>query len=145
MITIKEILENIDESNMVRGRDVPLYELFASEFGINDLYYVPDSLRISYCYYYSWVCTDTEVGMRIWYLDDTPVCISVKRFRKSSEIFYWISERRFNETQKYAKTLIDDPDLSPCFAEDHVIAEVYEGLESIDYKKHERINVITSS
>ena len=74
-------------------------KLCEREFEIYEFEQPKENERLTYCYYHRWICTDTEVGIRVWYLDDEPVCISWQPYRKSNETFGWISKDKFNEVR----------------------------------------------
>lgn len=58
------------------------------------------------CYWVSkWYCTDTSVGMKVYFLKDEPVCASMQTARKNDENFYWISDDTFNKTRDYLLSL----------------------------------------
>ena len=65
MTNIKEILKTIDVSKMETDY-VDFYEMCETEFQIYEYFHQPkDNVRLTYCYYHRWVCTDTEVGIRV--------------------------------------------------------------------------------
>lgn len=51
-----------------------------------------DNFRLSKKWFESWTCTDTEVGIAVYFLDDELVCISWKPYRKAYEEFWFVSE-----------------------------------------------------
>lgn len=140
MITIYEIISTIDTSKMER-QGVSFYEMCESEFEIYEWLEQPqDNERLTYCYYHRWICTDTEVGIRVWYLDDEPVCISWQPYRKSNETFGWISKEKFNEVRSYAFSLKED-NIDVQIIEDETINNVVEKFNAIDNKKFEERNI----
>jgi hypothetical protein len=140
MTNINDIIKTIDTSKMER-RGASFYEMCESEFEIYEWLEQPkDNERLTYCYYHRWICTDTEVGIRVWYLDNEPVCISWQPYRKSNETFGWISKEKFNEVRNYALSLKDD-NLDVDIVDDETINNVVEKFNSIDYKKFEERNV----
>ena len=140
MTNINKIIKTIDTSKMER-QDVPFYEVCEREFEIYEWVEQPkDNERLTYCYYHKWICTDTEVGIRVWYFDNEPVCISWRPYRKSNETFGWISKEKFNEVRNYALSLKDD-NFDVYIVDDETINNVVEKFNSIDYKKFEERNV----
>ena len=101
-MTLQEIIDNIDKSN--KDSYVNLEEI-AREFNIHE-YVDGDDSRISSYYYAKWLCTDSWVGGRVYFLDDKPICVSWQSGRKSYEDFEWISQEAFNITHQYILTLI---------------------------------------
>lgn len=143
MTSIKKILETIDLSKMVT-KDVDLSSMCDSEFGIYQWLEQPkDNERLTYCYYHSWICTDTWVGIRVWYFDGKPVCISHKPFRKSHEAFGWLSKYDFDTVRSYAFSLVgDEYPLRLSIMDDETISTIVRDFSAIDYKKFESLNVI---
>ena len=140
MININEIIKTIDTLKMER-QGVSFYEMCESEFEIYEYLEQPkDNERLTYCYYHRWICTDTEVGIRVWYFDNEPVCISWQPYRKSDESFGWISKDKFNQVRNYALSLKDDS-LDVDIVDDETINNVVEKFNSIEYKKFEERNV----
>ena len=140
MTNINEIIKTIDTSKMER-QVVSFYEMCESEFEIYEYLEQPkDNERLTYCYYHRWICTDTEVGIRVWYFDNEPVCISWQPYRKSDESFGWISKDKFNQVRNYALSLKDDS-LDVDIVDDETINNVVEKFNSIEYKKFEERNV----
>lgn len=142
-LNFQEILKTIDQSKMVT--DYVYYgDMMDKEFEMYD-YIGSHEPHLVYCYYHSWICTDTEVGLRVWYIKDDdedrpyhPVCISFKPYRKYDEVFYWMSNLDRQTVKDYLqslvkdnaefKTVLDARDLQAC-------------AESIEYKKHENKNI----
>jgi hypothetical protein len=62
--------------------------------------------RIVYRFISSWLCTDTIVGMRVWWLDDDIIAISSQTARKNSHEFYWISKEKRQTTLTFLQTLL---------------------------------------
>ncbi len=52
----------------------------------------------------NWVCTDTTVGLRFYFLGDECVCASFQPGRKCDEQFEWVSQEAYNKV----KTLVFD-------------------------------------
>lgn len=141
MTSINEIIKTIDTSKMER-QGVSFYEMCESEFEIYEFLEQPkDNERLTYCYYHRWICTDTGVGIRVWYFDNDPVCISWQPYRKSNETFGWISKDKFNQVRNYALSLKDDS-LDVDIIDDETINNVVEKFNSIDYKEFEERNIV---
>lgn len=74
------------------------------ELGIDVPYTDQDRLK---CYWVgSWLCTDTYVGYRMYFLDDEPIAFSVQNARKSDEKFHWFSEEIATKAKDYLLTLV---------------------------------------
>lgn len=145
MLNINEIIKKIDTSKMERN-GVSFYEMCESEFEIYDWFVQPNgNERLTYCYYHKWICTDTEVGIRVWYFDNEPVCISWKPYRKSKEEFGWISKEKFNDVKKYTISLLkkNDDDFKVNIIDDKTINIILEDFNRIKYKEFEERNILS--
>lgn len=145
MITINEILYKIDKSKMVTQDDGSFHSMCESEFDIYEYFDVQENeLRIAYCWYHSWICTDTQVGIRVWYLDNKPVCISWQPYRKSDEQFGWISPTDFVLVQDYAESLrsseYDENKIN--IIDDDAVNDIVEAFNNITHKEHEKKNIL---
>lgn len=141
MTTIKEILETIDTSKMEDDCFVDIYSMCESEFEIYEWLNQPkDNVRLTCCYYHSWTCTDTEVGIRVWYLDNNPVCISWQPFRKSNEEFGWLSQEAFDGVKAYIVSLQDN-EVKASILSDDKVNSVALFFDSIEHKKFEQRNI----
>ena len=143
MTSIKNIIETIDVSKM-ELKNVDFYTMCESEFEIfNWLTQPTDDEKLTYCFYQRWICTDTEVGIRVWYFENEPVCISYQPYRKSDETFGWLSKDCFEKVRDYALSLTDPiSDNNIKIIDDETISEIVNKYASIDYKKFEELNVI---
>lgn len=141
MIKVDDIIRNIDTSKK-ETEWVDLYEICSSEFEIHEFIQQPeDNIRLTYCYYHRWICTDTEVGIRVWYLDDESVCISWQPYRKSNETFGWLSKDGFDKVRNYVLSLKDD-EMEFNVINDETINKVVEQFNSINHKEFEIKNVV---
>jgi len=139
MIDIQQILNTIDISEMDR-KFVDFNDMSETEFQIYDYIQQPEPNRLTYCYYHRWVCTDSEVGIRVWYFDDKPVCVSWKPYRKSDETYNWLSEKDFYIVLEFVRSLINiDFDIN--ILDDETINDVVDVYKTIDYKKFEKLNI----
>lgn len=57
-----------------------------------------------------WVCTDTHVGLKAYFLKGEFVCLSSKPARKSPENFSFVSRKATEDVRNYLLSLVDDPD-----------------------------------
>lgn len=58
-----------------------------------------------------WMCTDSYVGYRMYFLDDEPVAVSTQTGRKSDEQFEWFGEEAAQRVQEYLLSIIPTRDL----------------------------------
>jgi len=142
MIKVNGIIESIDTSKMETDY-VYFYDMCENEFQIYEYLEQPKgNNRLTYCNYNTWICTDTEVGIRVWYFDNEPVCISWKPYRKSDETFGWLSKEKFDIVRNYALSLRDE-NFDYIIVDDETINNVVKEFNSIEYKKFEKLNVIS--
>lgn len=59
-----------------------------------------------------WLCTDTWVGMKVYFLDDEAICISVQTARKSGTDYEFASKESADKLRKFILELrgLDDED-----------------------------------
>jgi hypothetical protein len=66
----------------------------------------------------NWLCTDSWVGFRMYFLDDEPVAVSSQMGRKSDEEFKWFSKNVALKVRDYLLSLVkennDDLNLTIC-------------------------------
>lgn len=137
--SVKDVLETIDTSKMEKGY---IKEL-AEELDIyTDPYELEGEERLTYCYYYSWICTDTRVGIRVWYFDEKPICISWKLYRKSSEYFYWINKGDALIVKNYIRSLEEIKVFSEDLITDEGITNMIKEAREVNYKRFEKFNII---
>ncbi len=136
--TAEHIIKTIDTSKMDRVYG-DFHDMCEGEFEIYE-YLQQKEIRLTHCYYHTWMCTDTYVGIRVWYFDDVPVCISYKPYRKYDEQFYWISKELFDKVFNYAMSLKME-DTPPKFDTiENMDANILSVAEGIEYKKFESYN-----
>ena len=137
-ITVDSILNMIDTSKM----ESYIYDICENQFQIYDYPDQGENSRLTYCYLHRWICTDTEVGIRVWYFDNKPVCISWKPYRKYDESYGWISKDGFVSVKSYIHSLIDNSeDNSINIIDDLTIDKIVKEFDKIDYKKGEVKNI----
>jgi hypothetical protein len=120
MMRINEIFDRIVK-NIDTKSDVYYWDL-ANEMGIN-CYNFPEDERLESYWFASWICTDTEVGFKAYFLDNEPVAISTKKYRKSNEEFKWVSKEAYKNVKDYLMSLdepsidyIEDCDVTPFYS-----------------------------
>jgi hypothetical protein len=97
MKTIQYYLNNLVKS--AENSDYIRLEKIAREVGIS--YFDYEDFPELKCYFgYSWICTDTKVGLRFYFLDDELVCVSLQLGRKSNEEFEWVSKETYLKVKK---------------------------------------------
>lgn len=59
----------------------------------------------------SWLCTDTVVGSKLYFLDDEAVAYSTQSSRKSDEVFYWLDLDAVKKVKDYLISLIVEEEI----------------------------------
>ena len=138
METIDKILKEIDISKM-ETKYVDFEGMLESEFSIYEFISQPDNdIKLTYCYYHRWICTDTEVGIRVWYFENVPVCISYQPYRKSDEEFAWLNEESFKKVRDYAYSLKEEDEFHINLIDNDFLDQVLSGYDEIKHKQFEQ-------
>lgn len=106
MLTVKEAIEQVDRSKENEETYIPFEEMCSDLF--NRYVQIDDENEEHQLKYY-WLahhyCTDSWVGIRVYYLNDDPVCVSHQAGRKCSEDFYWVSKEAADKVREYLLSL----------------------------------------
>lgn len=70
--------------------------------------------RIKAWYLYSWMCTDTEVGLAVYFLDDLPVAIGSQTARKNSEYIEFLGQYEKEAVRNFILELIAEENEENC-------------------------------
>lgn len=107
---IKDVIKQLDKSE--QNRDwVDTYEL-GQQFDIFCEYKDPNTIDLKAYWIKNWMCTDTMVGFKAYFLNDEHVAISVQNSRKSYEKFFWKSEEHKKKTEDYLRKFTVEDDIS---------------------------------
>lgn len=89
MTTLQQLLDTLDKSD--KNKSWISIEELGQEFGLSlcGINYEGDELQSFYHQDARWVCTDTDVGLKFWFLDGEFVGVSTQEARKSDEFFQW--------------------------------------------------------
>jgi hypothetical protein len=99
-----EIANRIDKSS--RNEDWVDITKFDTEFNCTFEYIEQNRLK---CYHIgNWLCTDSWVGRRMYFLDDEPVAISTQIGRKYDQEFEWFSEEKALKVRDYLLSLMKE-------------------------------------
>lgn len=83
------------------------FEDFTSLFFLT-YYYVDEENHNFRSYWVSkWLCTDTNVGIWVTFLNDEPISISSQRCRKCDVQTEWVSKESYHKTKEEVRRLID--------------------------------------
>ena len=132
----KEAIEKIDKSK--NNEEYVDIEKIAEALSM-DFYQNPEQERLKSYWLTCWLCTDTWVGSRIYFLDDEAVCWSFQGGRKSDEEFSWFSKEAAEKTREYILSLKEEEDLNVDLTSiDDEIGETYKinfNSQVLDWKK----------
>lgn len=101
---LREAIANIDKSE--KNQAWVDSDVFSNYFGLYGLgsYDVNDKLKKYWIH--KWLCTDTTVGLSVYFLDDEPVAVSFQRGRKFTEEIKFISEESAKKLRDYILSMI---------------------------------------
>lgn len=101
--TLRKLISEIDKSKETS----PSWEKLANLLQVNNLFWSDDP-RLKCYFIKEWLCTDTNVGIRAYFLDEKFVALSTQVARKAYETFQFISRERAIELKQYLESLIED-------------------------------------
>lgn len=93
------------------------------------------NFKLSKKWFESWTCTDTEVGIATYFLDNELVCISWQPYRKSTEEFWFVSEELGKKLYDYLWSLTEKDDKTFRLVDN--LPDLEEYSSKIEYKKFE--------
>lgn len=87
-------------------------EVFNNALGLSYYGYNTEiiSSRLKYVFLVKWICTDTWVGTRVYFLDETPVAVSYQSARKNDECVDFLSESDVERMRNFIFTLMQEED-----------------------------------
>jgi hypothetical protein len=133
---IEELLDLMKDQEAEDYTD--LEELFESEFDMHNTYLLSGGDRLTSKYYHSWTCTDTKVGIMVYYLDEKPICLSFQSARKANIDFSWLSIRAFRETKEYAISLSEPAALKEIdLLDNDTLKDMLDRFDKVEYKEFE--------
>lgn len=135
----RQIIDTIDFDRAPIGFD-NIHDLTTVEFdGIyGNVWQVQH--RLGSRRFHTWTCTDTEVGIHVWYFDEVPVCISSQKYRKGTKMFFWLSKEAYKEVKKYIESLQDDDEVIR-FNSFEDMPDIITMSDKVDHKKFESKNI----
>ncbi len=127
--TLRKLISEIDKT---KETDVN-WEKLANIFNLYNLYYSDDA-RLKCYFIKKWLCTDTHVGIRCYYLNDEPICISTQTARKDTENFTFFSKQSAIKLKNYLESLIVlEEDYNLDIIEDSFLDEEIPSTYKIEY------------
>lgn len=128
------ILDMIEVIKEKRGPSWAHNDLYQDLTGLYEhLDYDESNSRITEAYYKKWLCTDTWVGGKVYFLDEEAVAISWQPARKSKEEIYWLSRELALKTKEYLATLVEEPDTFTVIGPDQLDVEFDPKGYSVSY------------
>lgn len=119
---IIDLIKNIDKSDQNKNY-VNIHDFAYEQFSLSlDHNVINKNLK---CYWLGrWLCTDSYVGYRVYFLNDEAVGISLQEGRKCSENMYWISKEAAIKTKEYILSLM----VEEVEDNDYIICDINEDL-----------------
>lgn len=99
-MTYQEILKNLDKSKPEEA----FFDLAESM----DIYEYITEDKLVFYWVKSWICTDTMVGLKVYFYNDKAIAIGIKPYRKYDLQLYWINIKTYEQVRKYIESLIKD-------------------------------------
>lgn len=141
---LEDLIHQMDLSKMENGY-VDLVSI-CKEFDIHEyLLQHEDNVKLTYCYYHKWTCTDTEVGIKVWFMEENstliPVCVSIRPYRKTGDRFFWLSMEAYHKVFDYLNTLKFKSLGVPALLSNYTLTKSLELFDQIEHKQFETKNV----
>lgn len=108
---IRDIINNVvrtkDNEEWLDTQEIAQeFELFNIPYSYND-----DEKPLKAYWAAHHLCTDTWVGIRVYYFHDKPVAISQQTCRKGDEDFEWVSEESYKSVRNWLLSLSEEEDV----------------------------------
>ena len=71
---------------------------WSAEFGV----------RVKYVNINTWICTDTEVGLRLFYFDENPIAFMWQSARRSGKNITWVNAHSRKEVRDFIISINED-------------------------------------
>lgn len=103
---LKDIIKNLDRSED-NHEDSVYWNLqnLVTELDLDCWDVQQDNPRLQCYWIANHICTDTWVGIRAYFLDNTFVCLSTQEGRKCDEVFKWKDLMSFKNVREYVISL----------------------------------------
>lgn len=88
-------------------RCVNISNLCENEFELYGVWFDDDMHDLRTKPIHTLICTDTLVGIWVMYMNDEPVCIIYKPYRKADESYIWLSEIAYRNVKAHMSTLYE--------------------------------------
>ena len=64
--------------------------------------------RFYFIPYVEWLCTDTMVGLYVYFLDDVPICASWQNARKNDKNYFFFGQEQYNNLRSFLISFLED-------------------------------------
>ena len=115
-MNLKELLEIAK----TKPRQPACVWTMSENVGVYDSVSSPDSVRLEEVWISHWLCTDTQVGEKAYFLDGEFVAYSIQPARKSNEEFLWASKDAYGKVKDYIESLLDREEYIPVLTDEHL-------------------------
>jgi hypothetical protein len=106
-----DAITNVDRSN--ENTDWANLSDFSNELGLSVYGFEPEfESRVKKHWLFKWLCTDTHVGLAVYYFDDEPLAVSFQPARKSDEEIKFVSKEIANKLRDFILSFEDDESIS---------------------------------
>ena len=103
-MTIGEVVNKIDKSKENEGT-IDTEDL-CYELDLPEDYFEAEELK---CYWIAnWQGSDSDIGAKIYFLNNEPVCYSYQRGRKSKGNYFWFSKECAKKTREFIREKIEE-------------------------------------
>lgn len=127
-----DALNNVDKTH--NNKNYIDYPEIAKEFGFDGwcINYQKADERMSAYHLIKWLCSDTWVGTLVYYLDGNLVAYSTQSARKSSKLFYFVSNEAAEKTREFLLSVIPEDEIDKPDIDDNLDREIADGY-TVEY------------
>lgn len=122
-ITLKLAIEQMDK---LKNESEWNASIFQGALGFGNTWDAPDWLseRLKSQFIHSWLCTDTWVGLKVYFLDGFAVAVSTQTARKSDENLYFLDQHSVQQMRAFCVEVMEH--------EEHNQPKILRGDEMVD-------------
>jgi hypothetical protein len=128
--TLRKLISEID-FNKSSVQSTPNWEDLSKIFNL-ELYWSEDT-RLKCYFIKKWLCTDSFVGFRAYFLDDEFVAISYQEGRKFDEEFDFVSKKLAEKVRNYLISLLEPEGINVGLIGSNVLDEEIPSTYKIKY------------
>lgn len=128
----KMTLRKIIETARTKKKEPCCVWTMAEKLDIYEPLSEPETVRLEEVWVSHWLCTDTKVGEKVYFLDGAPVAFSCQPARKSDEDIKWLSKDAYKVVEEYLESLREREEFVPTLSESD-LDEDYDDHYHVDY------------